>query len=31
LGKIYLFLEKIIAKDKKLFLGIKSGGQGSKV
>jgi hypothetical protein len=26
-----LFLEKIIPKDKKLFLGIKSGGQGSKV
>jgi hypothetical protein len=26
-----LFLEKIIPKDKKLFLGIKSGAEGSKI
>ena len=25
MGRIFLFLEKIIPKDKKLFLGIKSG------
>ena len=25
------FLEKIIPKDKKLFLGIKSGAEGSKI
>jgi len=28
---IQLFLEKIIPKYKKLFLGIKSGGEGSEV
>jgi len=26
-----LFLQKIITKDKKLFLGIKSGAEGSEV
>jgi len=26
-----LFLEKNIPKDKKLFLGIKSGAEGSKI
>jgi len=26
-----LFLEKIIPKDKKLFLGIKSGAKGSEI
>jgi hypothetical protein len=31
LKNIFNILEKIIPKDKKLFLGIKSGAEGSEI